>query len=243
MTQSAPFAGTTFGAPQARSSWFADAVLRQVEADRPLRVLDIGCGNGAHLFALAARMPKAMFHGVDISAANIEQAERTRKESAAAGRIEFWCANYLQFQGEAFDLVVSDSALHLIEGETATVLSRIAANLVPGGLLIASIPDGGLYNRVLWLARRAFVALRSPRLDAWALALASRLHRGAHDAAFLQERIPYLYILPLRHEGKRLREAARDHGLQWLGSQPVPHASIAQPVHVLATYQRTRVGS
>lgn len=238
MSQATPFAGKTFSAQEERASWFAEAVLRRVDADRPLRVLDIGCGTGAHVFALAARTARATFHGVDVSAANIEQAERARKGRGAAERIAFSCADYMRFQGGIFDVVVSDSTLHLIPDPTEALLAKIAADLAPGGLLIATIPDGGLYNRALWLARRLLVALRGPRLDAWALALASRLYRGRHDREFLRQRIPYLYLLPHRCEGRALREVARGRGLVWRGVEPAPHDSVMQPVHVLATYQR-----
>lgn len=238
MKHPAPYAGTTFSAPRGRSTWFAEAVLARVDAQAPLRVLDIGCGTGGHVLALAARMPRATFHGVDVSAENIAQAERSRRESAAAGRIAFACADYVRRGAETYDLIVSDSALHLIAAPTEDLFARIAADLAPGGLLIASLPDGGAYNRALWLARRALAALRGPWLDRLALALAARLYRGRHDEAFLRERIPYLYVLPRRFAGRALRTAARAQGLEWRSAERAPHASAMQPVHVLVTWQR-----
>ena len=238
MTQSSPFSATQFSAPQARSAWFADCVQRRARAHAPLRVLDIGCGTGEHVFALAERMSAATFHGVDVSAHNIEQAEHARRGSAAAGRISFSCADYMQCSVGVCDLIVSDSTLHLIACATDALLAKIATDLAPGGLLIASMPDCGAYNRALWGARRVLAALRSRWLDQMALAISVRVYRGRYDEAFLRQRIPYLYLLPQRCEGQAFRDAARGCGLEWQDLEQAPHDSVMQPVHVLATYRR-----
>ena len=238
MTEPAPFAASDFSAPAARSRWFTDRVVQRAGADAVLRVLDVGCGTGEHVFALAERMPHATLHGVDVSAANIEQAERARSPSAAAGRISFACADYLQHRAGVFNLIVADSSLHLIPGPTPALLQRIAADLAPNGLLVASLPDCSAYNRSLWALRRVLGAIRSRWLDDVALAVSARVYRGRYDEAFLRQRIPYLYLLPNRCEGPALRDAARACGLEWQGSEPAPHDSVMQPVHVLATYRR-----
>jgi trans-aconitate 2-methyltransferase len=238
VTGPAPFAASDFSAPAARSRWFAEQVVRRARAESVLRVLDVGCGTGEHVFALAERMPRATLHGVDVSAANIEQAERARSASAAAGRISFACADYLQHRADVFDLIISDSSLHLIPGPTPALLQKIAADLAPNGLLVASLPDCGVFNRSLWALRRLLGALRSRWLDDLALAISLRVYRGRYDEAFLRQRLPYLYLLPNRCEGPALRDAARACGLDWQGSEPAPHDSVMQPVHVLVTYRR-----
>jgi len=238
MTHPSTFSATQFSAPQARSAWFADCVQRRARIDAPLRVLDIGCGTGEHVFALAERMGRATFYGVDVSAHNIDQAERARRGSAAAERISFSCADYMRCSLGAFDLIVSDSTLHLIVCATDALLAKIAADLAPGGLLIASMPDCGAYNRTLWGARRVLAALRSRWLDRMALAIAVRMYRGRYDEAFLRQRIPYLYVLPQRCQGQQFRNAARSCGLEWQDVEPAPHDSVMQPVHVLATFLR-----
>ena len=241
MTQSSPFSRTAFSAPEARSGWFADRVQRQVRTEAPLRVLDIGCGTGEHVFMLAERMPRATFRGVDLSPANIARADGARSVRAAAARISFSCADYMEYRDGVFDLIVSDSALHLVPVATPLLLAKIAADLAPGGLLVASMPDCGLYNKALWRVRGLLAAMRSRWLDELALAVSSRMYRGKYDEAFLRQRIPYLYLLPHRCEGRELRAAAHACGLQWLSIEPAPHDSVMQPVHVLAIYQRVPV--
>lgn len=49
--------------------------------DRPLRVLDAGCGTGNTMLALARRLPDAQFLGVDLSASSLAVA----REAATAG--------------------------------------------------------------------------------------------------------------------------------------------------------------
>jgi 2-polyprenyl-3-methyl-5-hydroxy-6-metoxy-1,4-benzoquinol methylase len=48
-------------------------LLRELASDRPASVVDLGCGNGAMLLQIAARVPTARLAGVDLSAPRIEQ--------------------------------------------------------------------------------------------------------------------------------------------------------------------------
>jgi len=238
VTQTSPFCAAEFRASEARAGWFAEHVLQQVRADAPLRVLDIGCGTGGHLFALASRMPLAMFDGVDVSSANIRQAQISRAASRSADRISFFCRDYLEHHAGAYDLVLSDSALHLIDGDTGSLLRKIAGEMAPHALLIATMPDCSLYNRALWGARKFLAVLRGRWLDEIALAVALRIYRGRYEESLLRQRIPYLYLLPRRCEGRALRAAADAAGLEWQKSLPAPHDSVMQPVHVISTYRR-----
>jgi SAM-dependent methyltransferase len=238
VTQASIFGSADFSAPGARTRWFVDRVLHRVDANAPLRVLDIGCATGEHVIALAARMPAASLHGVDLSSANIARAEAARLSHPAKDRLSFTCADYMGYQGGVFDLILSDSALHLIPGASEPLLAKIAADLATNGLLLASLPDCGFYNRALWRLRRMLSTVRSHWLDELALRISLWAYRGRHDESFLRQRIPYLYLLPYRCEGTELRRAARACQLLWRGVERAPHDSVMQPVHVMAIYQR-----
>jgi SAM-dependent methyltransferase len=112
---------------------FAAAVQRA--APPPARVLDFGCGSGELGRSLTARGWRVT--GVDVSGAMLDAARR------AAPEIE-WVrlsgSGPLPFATGCFDAVVASSVLEYIANPAATVreLGRI---LVPGGLLLATVPD------------------------------------------------------------------------------------------------------
>jgi ubiquinone/menaquinone biosynthesis C-methylase UbiE len=99
----------------------------QLNADE--RVLDLGCGNG-FITEYLQRSTGAFFHGVDISAEAIRQAQdRTRNE-----RLSFGVGNMnrLDFEPQAFDCVVSIDTLYYAENQEET-LKQIIGALKPGG--------------------------------------------------------------------------------------------------------------
>ncbi|WP_428561266.1 MAG: SAM-dependent methyltransferase [Solidesulfovibrio sp. DCME] len=176
-------------------------------AASPLRVLDIGCGTGELLFALAGLFPEARMVGVDISEDNIRQAAARLAGSGLGDRLEFVCGDYLRFDGTGFDLICSVSTLHLIPAATETLFAKIAAELRPGGLVLATLPVDGPHNRLLCLARRAFRGLRGPALE-WALLRLARLVYGASvPAAVLEDRLEYMFILPRFLAGRAFEQA------------------------------------
>lgn len=165
-------------------------------AASPLRVLDIGCGTGELLFALAGLFPEARLVGVDISEDNIRQASERLAGSGLGDRLEFVCGDYLRFAGTGFDLICSVSTLHLIPAATETLFAKIAGELRPGGAVLATLPVDGPHNRAVCLARRAFRGLRGPALERGLLGLARLVYGASVPAAVLEDRLEYMFILP-----------------------------------------------
>ena len=77
-----------------------------------LRVVDVGCGGGHYVLALARKCPQLSFIGVDLSVEQIRRAERRRSE-AGAGNVRFLegDALHLPLESESADLVVSVGSL------------------------------------------------------------------------------------------------------------------------------------
>jgi ubiquinone/menaquinone biosynthesis C-methylase UbiE len=105
------------------------------------RLLDVGCGLGDDVRALAASVaPTGSVVGIDLSASLIDDA---RKQGRAAG-VEFLTA-------DAHELPFSDATFHGARVERALqhvadpgrVLSEMARVVRPGGIVIASEPDWG----------------------------------------------------------------------------------------------------
>ncbi|NHT18374.1 class I SAM-dependent methyltransferase [Cellulomonas sp. IC4_254] len=105
-------------------------VLRQVPPG-PARVLDVGCGAGGLVRALAARGAAA--HGVDVDAAGVATA---RALSAGHPGATFAVADALHLDAPApgYDAVTAVAVLHHLP--MAEALTRWSALLRPGGVLV-----------------------------------------------------------------------------------------------------------
>lgn len=214
-------------------------VRRHCPADQALRILEIGCGTGGQIAALLPMLPNASFTGIDLSPANIEQAAQRCRRAVEQGRVTLQAGDYMQCDIEPVDLIVADTALHLIgTAPPKAVFARIACQLAPGGLLIATIPNGCLFNHLLWSVRRGARAIRCDVIDSVILAVASRVYRGRYDEAFLRQRLPYMYSLPQCHDGRGVRRLAQSCGLELVDAEPAPHVSIAQPYHNVVVFVR-----
>jgi SAM-dependent methyltransferase len=110
------------------------------------RVLDVGCGPGRHVAALARRGIEA--HGIDISARFVELATAAAPRGATFERLD---ARALPFV-EEFDAAVSlcQGGFGLLGGEgEGVVLAGMARALRPGGVLAVSAFSA--YFQVRWL--------------------------------------------------------------------------------------------
>jgi len=103
------------------------------------RVLDVGCGTGLVLRAVAARLPGAeVLAGVDAAAAMIEVARaRAAGDPVSGSRLSFeqGMAEQLPFPDESFDLVVSAVSFHHWNDQAAG-LAECHRVLAPGGRLV-----------------------------------------------------------------------------------------------------------
>ena len=120
------------------------------------QVLDIGCGRGAVLLAVAKRLPHGKAVGIDIwrksdqSGNSVEATRRNAVAEGVADRIELQTADMtaLPFEDGSFDLVVSSLAIHNVKGKEnrRKAVAEAVRVLRPGGrLLIADIWSTALY--------------------------------------------------------------------------------------------------
>jgi ubiquinone/menaquinone biosynthesis C-methylase UbiE len=116
---------------------FADITVRQDEwawlnrhlpEKGELRVLDVGCGNGALLKALSGRLGYGA--GVDESAAMIE---RARLRTAGQAHLEFSVINSpaLPFPDASFDVVISLMSFRYLDWDP--LLTEVKRVVKPGG--------------------------------------------------------------------------------------------------------------
>jgi SAM-dependent methyltransferase len=231
------FAEATCSAPLERSRRMREIVVRHAPAGAT-RILDLGCGTGGLAFELADALEGVSITGVDVSAANV-RAARARAASRRDGDLAFHEADYLTYHAPPFDAIVSDGVFHLIPGSTEALLRKVAADLRSGGVLICGMPYDGFYNRIFAVGRRILRAARSPMTDAAILAIGRMIHGREMDDAGLRERIPYMYIPPVRLEShdftNRLAPAA---GLHLIASYPTPSTSLSQLRHRVTVFEK-----
>lgn len=232
-----------FSAPAERCRRFNRIVLEHVDADKPLTILDIGCGTGEQIFSLAPELPLADFIGVDISAPNIGIAEDSRAASEHADRIAFHNCDYLEFEpGRSIDVILTYSTLYLIAVDDARLFGKIASELAPGGLFINVMPTACLYNTALTAARRLFRAVRGPVTDRLILSAAGLVHGGTVTREELRERVSYMYEIPQRFDGPKLQRLLEErYGLESVQILPEVHASPAQMMHGVHVFRKRTV--
>ncbi len=97
------------------------------------RVLDIGCGTGVLLRALAERYPGAELHGLDLTPQMLERAAKRLE-----GRASLRCgsATELPYDDDLFDVVVSTNVLHSIPPPHEPILRDWLRALRPGGTFV-----------------------------------------------------------------------------------------------------------
>ena len=152
----------------------------------PARVLDLGCGPGGVMAAVARRWPTTRVVGVDLAARMLAEARRGWAAPRPPGLVRADAA-VLPFPSGAFDAVTSHSFLYLVPDRGA-VLAEAWRVLRPGGRLLLVEPWAGpaavravvahcrdprfLLSVALW---RAFTRVRG-RFRAGELAALLRAH-------------------------------------------------------------------
>ena len=135
-------------------------------------VVDLGCGNGWYLRALARRCGAVRGLGLDGFEENVAQATRLAEQQGLGGRLHFVHGDAHEFKlDQPADLIAMNRALHHVwEGGIVPFIRRLRDNLRPGGAVAIWEPD--------WPSERA--ALRAPALRGLALQNLNEHVQGNH---------------------------------------------------------------
>lgn len=107
-----------------------------VTLSRPARVLDVHCGGGRWLVAMARRFPHLELVGVEAETDSVERARRHVAEAGLEDRIAIEeLARDRYDRSGAFDLIYYQYALHFLPDPPASLAASWAA-LTPGGWLV-----------------------------------------------------------------------------------------------------------
>ncbi|MCJ2182284.1 class I SAM-dependent methyltransferase [Novosphingobium sp. 1949] len=160
-----------------------DRLIRELDAQPGMAVLELGCGTGRNLELIAQAWPGVEGYGLDISNEMLKSARRRLGDrfSLAQGDATHFDPAAL-FGREAFDRIVLSYAVSMIP-DWRGAIAHAAASLTPGGALhIVDFGDGGRLpgpaRRLLlgWLARFHV----KPRLELPALARHLAHAHGLH---------------------------------------------------------------
>ena len=120
---------------EARS--FLQPALEQMHrATGPMRILDVGCGDGVHAVALAREgLSPHRYHGVDLSARAVILAKtRVRAVTEDPARFFAGSALALPFRSSTFDVIFSYGVIGYT-GSPGDVMDEMVRVCRPGGLL------------------------------------------------------------------------------------------------------------
>jgi len=126
-------AAIRFNAPLGRAR--VDELVEFVSAHGH-RVVDLGCGAGALVIELAARLPELEGHGVDLAPAVIERARAAATRSAVADRVRFSVGDVVT-DAEPADVAICIGSTHAF-GSPEVALDAIRTF----GMTAAIVADG-----------------------------------------------------------------------------------------------------
>lgn len=134
-------------------------------------VIDLGCGNGWYLRALARRRKHLRGLGLDGFDENVRQAARLSAAEGLGDRLKFAQGDIHDFgTDEPADLIAMNRALHHVWDRGENVMRILAQHLVPGGAAVIWEPR--------WPDERA--KLRQPRTRGMAFQNLSEHVQGNH---------------------------------------------------------------
>ncbi len=131
-----PMLEATFGPIFENQIFPAIPFFTEINRDDALAI-DLGCGNGWYLRALARHIPKLNGLGVDGFRENIQQATRRAGEEGFGDRLRF-------IQGDIFsldlekkaDMIAMNRALHHVWSDKEILFPMFRSCLAPGGALV-----------------------------------------------------------------------------------------------------------
>lgn len=139
------------------------AVTAAALAPADAKVLDLGCGTGAGLLALARAMPEARLMGCDPAPPMVAAARARLDEAGVNARLTSGPLSAAAPEGP-FDLIVCTLVLHFVPpSERSELLADLRGALRPGGALVISVlerSDAPEVQRAWNQIRRHYAAKR-----------------------------------------------------------------------------------
>lgn len=127
--------------------FFEEVILPSIPAFEAVNAsggvaVDLGCGNGWYLRALARRCPQLKGIGLDGFQANVDQAGALAHEEGLQDQLDFRCGDIFEFSvDEQVDLIAMNRALHHVWHDKDRVFDALRSHLKPGGWAVIWEPN------------------------------------------------------------------------------------------------------
>jgi ubiquinone/menaquinone biosynthesis C-methylase UbiE len=123
-------------AKQAEAQGFLSPLLERIQAfTDPVKILDVGCGDGVHAFLLGKSYPECMYRGLDLS---LEATKVAHLRMQSMGRQKFWFevgdAFFLPYPSASFDSIISYGVI-AYTGNPEGALDEMMRVCKPEGLI------------------------------------------------------------------------------------------------------------
>lgn len=131
-------------------------IFEQLEASKPQRILDAGCGRGFYTSAAALYPFIKEIHGIDVNEAYLKKARNASHDK----RINLQKASiyHLPYPNGYFDFIIASEIFEHLDDDAAA-LKELQRILKKGGTLVASVPHIDfpfLWDPVNWVLMRLF---------------------------------------------------------------------------------------
>lgn len=141
--------------------WLETAITAAVPAKGSVRLLEVGCGTGAHIRTACALNPALTATGLELQEGAAAVARRNVTAWGLADRVEVRVGDVRDVAGDAsYDLAtLHQNIYYFADAEKAALLRHVAGFLRPGGtLLVTTVVRGGGFGAAaldLWGAMTA----------------------------------------------------------------------------------------
>ena len=214
------------------------------------RVLELGCGDGSNLIAMAATLPAGRFHGVDLASAPVAKGKRTI-EALGFSNVCLQQMNLLEMPGDLgrFDYIHAHGLYSWVPAEVREKIlaicrdhldengvAYISYNAYPGNhlrdlarrMMRYHMPTSAGAGEQVRQARTLlkFLAEAKSKSGHWQDVLKHQFERAQHylDAGFYHDDLSAINQPFYFHE---FNEAANRHGLQFLAEADFTDMQIA----------------
>ncbi len=114
---------------------------RHLPADKNIRLLDIGCGDGNFVYHLQQEGYRNAA-GVDVSPEQIEKGRSMGIENLQCGEL----ISFLKDNDTKYDVIIAKDVIeHFTRDEVFDILMHVSASLKDGGMFIMQVPNGQGY--------------------------------------------------------------------------------------------------